>query len=100
LDVRPRPIGGVFVVTQRTYEDPTFRTKANHRSLAIGETKNLADPLMTISDRNKLVARDANCLCIFAAADEARRREIVADLIEGNEQWGGVLHDLRVSSQS
>lgn len=55
---------------------------------------------MTTSDHNKLIARGANCICILAAADAARRREIVADLIEGNEQWGGVLHDLRVPTRT
>jgi hypothetical protein len=98
LDTKLRAIGGVFLVTQRTYEDRTFRTKATHRSLGIGETANFAEPLMTSSERDKLLALGANCICVFAAAEEARRREIASDLIEGNSQWGGVLHDLRSAS--
>ena len=36
----------------------------------------------------------ANCICVYAVADEARRSEIEQDLIDGNPQWGGELHYL------
>ena len=31
-------VAGVYIVTNRTFEDRTFQTKASHRSLAIGQS--------------------------------------------------------------
>lgn len=89
-----KAVGGVYLVTRRTYEDRTFAAKASHHALAIGQTADLATALLTSAELNKLTAQGANCICVFAVAEEARRIEIEKDLIDGNEQWGGRLHYL------
>ena len=92
IDTKFKAIGGVYVVTKRTFENRTFPTKASHQPLAIGQTANLAASVTT-TERDKLVDKGANCICVCAVADDARRAEIEKDLIEGNE-WGGGLHYL------
>lgn len=93
LETRFKAVGGVYIVTRRSFEDRTFPTKARHQSLAIGQAANLAEALSK-ADRTKLIAHGANCVCVLAVADEARRSVIEKDLVEGNEQWGGMLHYL------
>lgn len=94
MDTKFKAIGGVYVITRRTYEDRTFPTKASHKSLAIGHAPSLDAALVNKAERSKLIAQGANCICVCAVSDEARRVEIEQDLIEGNEQWGGLLHYL------
>ena len=94
MDTKFKAVGGVYIVTKRAFEDRTFPTKASHRPLAIGQTPDLAASFVTEAERSKLTAQGANCICVCAVADEARRVEIEKDLIEGNEQWGGRLHYL------
>ena len=89
-----KPVGAVYIVTRRSFEDPTFTTKATHQPLVIGQTANLADPLVSASQRAQLVAKGANCICVYAVADVARRAEIEKDLIDGNEHCGGRLQYL------
>lgn len=89
-----KPVGGVYLITRRTYEDRTFATKASHHAMAIGQSADLASALATTAELNKLVAKGANCICVYAVADAARRAEIEQDLVEGNEQWGGRLQYL------
>jgi hypothetical protein len=94
MDTKFKAVGGVYLITRRTFEDRTFATKANHHALAIGQTADLAVAWVSGAELKKLVAQGANCVCVYAVADEARRVEIEKDLIEGNEQWGGRLHYL------
>lgn len=94
MDTKFKAMGGIYIVTKREYLDRTFPTKATHRCLAIGQTADLAASALTKSELTKLSAQGANCICVHAVADEARRLEIEQDLIEGNEQWGGRLHYL------
>ena len=89
-----KAVGGVYIITRRTFDDRTFATKASHQALAIGQTPDLASSLVSESEQSKLTAQGANCVCVCAAADEARRIQIEKDLVEGNEQWGGRLHYL------
>ena len=94
MDTRFKAMGGIYLVTKRECLDRTFPTKATHRCLAIGQTADLAASVLTKPELTKLAAQGANCICVYAVADEARRIEIEKDLIEGNEQWGGRLHYL------
>jgi hypothetical protein len=94
MDTKFKSVGGVYLVTRRTFDDRTFATKANHHALAIGQTTDLAAAFVTTAELKKLTAQGANCICVYAVADEARRVEIEKDLVEGNEQWGGRLHYL------
>lgn len=85
--------GGIYIVTRRVFEDKTFPTKASHHPLAIGHTPDLA-AFATRSESARLTERGANCICVYAVADEERRIEIEKDLIDGNQHWGGELHYL------
>ena len=94
MDTKFKAAGGVYIVTRRAFEDRTFSTKASHHPLAIGQTDNLAASFISHSERAKLTERGANCICVYAVADEARRIEVEKDLIDGNAEWGGDLHYL------
>jgi hypothetical protein len=94
LGTRFKAVGGVYVVTRRSFEDRTFQSKASYQLLAIGQTNDLSVPFATRTEYGKLTEQGANCICVYAVADEKRRIEIEKDLVEGNEQWGGLLHYL------
>ena len=94
MDTKFKAMGGIYIVTKRECVDRTFPTKATHRCLAIGQTADLAVSALTPAELSKLTTQGANCICVYAVVDEARRVEIEKDLIEGNEQWGGQLHYL------
>jgi hypothetical protein len=94
IDTKFKPMGGIYIVTKRECLDRTFPTKATHRCLAIGQTADLAALAFTEAELSKLTTQGANCICVYALADETRRVEIEKDLIEGNEQWGGGLYYL------
>ena len=92
IDTKFKAIGGIYIVTKRECLDRTFPTKATHRCLAIGQTADLAASAFTEAELSKLTAQGANCVCVYAMADETARMQVEKDLIEGNEQWGGGLH--------
>ena len=82
---RFKALGGVYIITRRTFDDPTFCMKATQHPLAIGHTSDLADALITRAQWAKLVReREANCVCVLAVSDPVRRSEIEQDLIDGN----------------
>ena len=95
LTTKFKAVGGVYIVTKRSFDDPTFTTKATHAPLVIGHTANLADALMNSSQLQKLTAQGANCICVCTVADAARRAEIEKDLIDGNEDYRGRLQSLQ-----
>src|SRR5688572_8105 len=43
LTAKFKAVGGVYIVTKRSFEDRTFTTKASHQPLVIGHTADLAD---------------------------------------------------------
>lgn len=94
MDTKFRAVGGIYLVTRRECLDRTFQSKASHRCLAIGQTADLATSALTRTDLAKLEKQGANCICVLAVPDEARRLEIEKDLIEGNEQRGARLQYL------
>jgi len=94
LTAKFKAVGGVYIVTKRSFEDRTFTTKASHQPLVIGHTANLADALISRSQLAKLVAQGANAICTLAVTDPVRRGEIEQDLIDGNEDFRGRLKSL------
>lgn len=94
MNTKFKAMGGIYVVTRRECLDRTFPSKATHRCLAIGETADLAASALTKTELAALTKQGANCICVYAVPDAARRAEIEKDLIEGNEQWGGRLRYL------
>jgi hypothetical protein len=91
MDSRFKAVGGVYVFTERIFDNPTFLTKASHRLLAIGNAQSLAGVLITKAARARLVAQGANCICVLVAVDEAQRIEIENDLVEANASACGLL---------
>ena len=89
-----KSMGGIYIVTKRECLNPTFPSMASHRCLAIGQTADFANTVLSKAELTKLTDRGANCICVYPVADESRRLQIEKDLIEGNEQWGGQLHYL------
>lgn len=94
MDTKFKATGGIYLVTRRECLDRTFPTKASHRCLAIGQTADLASSALSKSELGLLAKQGANCICVLAVPDPARRTEIEKDLIDGNEQWGGRLQYL------
>ena len=94
MDTQFKAVGGIYIVSKREYLDRTFTSKATHRCLAIGQTADLRASALSKTELAKLTTQGANCICVYAVADEARRMEVEKDLIEGNEQWGGRLQYL------
>ena len=94
FDTKFKPLGGVYIVTKRSQDDSTFASRASHQSLVIGHTDNLAEGLFSRSQRTKLSAQGANCICVCAVPDAERRAAIEADLIDGNEDFRGQLQTL------
>ena len=94
MDTKFKAAAGIYIVTKREYLNRTYPTMAAHRCLAIGQTADLAASVLSKAELKKLEDRGANCICVYAVADEATRLRIEQDLIEGNEQWGGELYYL------
>ena len=89
-----RAVGGVYVITKRTFDDRTFATRASHQPLAIGETADLAATFVGKPELRTLAAKGANFICVCAVADPALRSRMERDLIEGNAIAGGSLRYL------
>jgi hypothetical protein len=89
-----KAVGGVYVITKRTFDDRTFATRASHQPLAIGETADLAATFVGKPELKTLAARGANYICVCAVADQALRSRMERDLIEGNAMAGGSLRYL------
>ena len=92
IDTKFKAIGAVYIVTSRTFDDRTFRSKASHKSIAIGQTTSLDAPVLTKTELRKLIDKGANCICVCAVPDPERRASIEKDLVEANEQLGGLLY--------
>jgi hypothetical protein len=82
------------VITRRTFDDRTFATRGTHRTLAIGESANVAQAFQGKAELKALEARGATSICIFAAASEQNRARIEQDLIESNGTAGSSLRHL------
>lgn len=78
-----RSVGAVFFVTKRLITDKTFR-RASHSVIFIGQSANMAGPLGTQPQLSAFEKHGANCICVCAIADEAQRRNIVEDMVEGH----------------
>lgn len=83
LETRFKSLGGVFFVTKRVYKNKTY-DRACHEPVYIGETSNLADPFGTQSQLDCFKKHGGNCVCVYVAANEERRRSVEQDLIAGH----------------
>ena len=79
---RFRSVGAVFFVTKRLFNSKNFR-RASHEVIYIGQTSSMSEPLATPSQLDAFEKHGANCVCVYPTTDEARRINIVEDLITG-----------------
>jgi hypothetical protein len=77
---RFRPLGAVYFVTKRVYNNKNYR-RACHEVIYIGETSSMAEPLASPFQLDAFEKRGANCVCVFASTDEAQRKTMVEDLV-------------------
>lgn len=86
LRTRFRSIGAVFSVTKRQclFENKTFH-RANHEVIYIGQTANMSNPMGTLSQLDSFEKHGADCVCVYPAADEALRAQMVEDLIAAHQ---------------
>jgi hypothetical protein len=89
-----KALAAVYIVTKRTFDDPTFATKASHHALAIGETANLGAAFFTKPELEALIAQGADYICVCAVADASERAKVAKDVVEGNELASGPLRYL------
>src|SRR5688572_19007466 len=83
-----KAVGGVYVVTTRTFEDRTFTTKATHQPLMIGETDDLSALRFSQQQTKDIVKQGAEHICVIAVADSADRARIAQDITEAYEHRG------------
>lgn len=80
---RFRPLGAVFFVTKRLFNNKNYR-RASHEVLFIGETASMAEPLASLFQLDAFEKRGANCVCVYPTTDEAQRRSMLDDLVAGH----------------
>jgi len=81
LETRFKPLAAVYFVTKRKNERSTFN-RAQHDSIYIGQTANLADPFATHSRFHCFAKHGANCVCIHLLESEEERIAVESDLLE------------------
>lgn len=82
LETRFKSVGAVYFVTKRVFNDKTYRRRASHEAVFIGQTGNLADPFGTQLQLGCFGKHGANCVCVHLDASEERRLTIEQDLID------------------
>lgn len=80
---RFRPLGAVYFVTKRLFNNKNYR-RACHEVLYIGQTSSMAEPLAPLFQLDAFEKRGANCVCVFASTDEAERRNMLEDMLAGH----------------
>jgi hypothetical protein len=81
LETRFKALAAVYFVTKRTNERSSSN-RAQHDSIYIGQTANLADPFATHSRFDCFAKHGANCVCIHLLENEAQRIAVENDLLE------------------
>jgi hypothetical protein len=81
LETRFKPLAAVYFVTKRKNERSTFN-RAQHDSIYIGQTANLADPFATHSRFDCFAKHGANCVCVHPLESEEQRIAVENDLLE------------------
>ena len=79
-NTRFRSVGAVFFVSKRLFNDKNFH-RASHQIIYIGQTANMSEPMGPVTQLEAFEKQGVNCVCVYAAADEAQRVNILEDLI-------------------
>ena len=99
LQTRFNPLGAVYFVTKRAFNDKTYR-RASHESIYIGQTTDLTSPLAPSLQLACFEKHGANCVCIYLEASEERRLAIAADLLAAHRTTCNDLREHRTRAQA
>ena len=83
LDAKFKSIAAVYFVTKRAYDNSTYR-RACHDGIFIGQTGDLSGALTDAGQLERFRKYGANCVCVYALADDARRIAVERDLLDVN----------------
>lgn len=83
---RFRPLGAVFIVSKRLFNDKNFH-RASHQIIYIGQTSDMSKPMGPVSQLDSFEKHGINCICVYPSTDEAQRMSIVDDLIVGHHPY-------------
>lgn len=80
LDTQFKPIGGVYLITQRT-NDKAKQMRPRHNAIFIGQTEDLAQSFNAAKLPERFLKLGANCICVHLRADAEQRLGIERDLL-------------------
>lgn len=83
METRFKPVAAVYLVTKRAYDNNSYR-RACHDAIYIGQTEDLSGALAAGAQLERFKKFGANCICVLALADEARRIAIEQDLLDAH----------------
>lgn len=87
MGVRFKAVAAVYFVTRRSYDNGTYR-RACHEGIYIGRTEDLSACFAEGAQMERFRKFGANCVCVHALADEARRIAVEQDLLEAHSTPG------------
>jgi len=99
LKTRFNPLGAVYFVTKRGFNDKTYR-RASHESIYIGETTDLTSPLAPPPQLACFEKHGANCICVYVDASEERRLAVVQDLLAAHRTTCNDMREHRSRAQA
>jgi hypothetical protein len=99
MQTRFNPLGAVYFVTKRVFNDKTYR-RASHESIYIGQTTDLTGPLATPLQLACFEKLGANCICVYVDASEERRLAIAQDLMAAHHTTCNDMREHRTRAQA
>ena len=99
LQTRFNPLGAVYFVTKRVFNDKTYR-RASHESIFIGQTSDLTAPLATPVQLTCFEKHGANCICVYVDANEERRLAVAQDLLAAHNTTCNDAREPRTRAQA
>lgn len=82
VGTRFKPLAGVCLFSKRTYTNRNFAQTASHECLHIGQMPDLSRLSYEAPS-----LKDADCVCLYLATDEAHRLFVEQDLVEQLGIW-------------
>jgi hypothetical protein len=98
LTTKFNPLGAVYFVTKRAFNDKTYR-RASHQSVYIGQTADLTAPLAPLPQLTCFEKNGANCICVYVDPSEERRLAIAQDLLGAHRTTCNDMREHRTRAQ-
>jgi hypothetical protein len=96
---RFNPLGAVYFVTKRGFNDNTYR-RASHESIYIGQTADLTGPLAPPAQLACFEKHGANCICVYVNANEEQRLAVARDLMAAHHTTCNDVREHRTRAQA